>query len=144
MFVKRHRGAWYFLGHKPNTTVRFRVKTADGAPLYAEAETPIADGYAGESFGKSFYSEVRAFARMRDGIVQTKELPAPVGRKRRISFADLADATVTVYPDPRSLEDGHFGLHSAITRDRPVSYELDRRRGAATVRNFTGTLYAEW
>jgi len=144
VFIKRFRGGWYFVGHKPNTTVRFWVRTADGAPLYAESETPIVGGYAGESFGKSFYSEVRAFVQMRDGIVQTKELPSPVGRERRVSFANLVDACVTVYPEPASLDSGHFELHAAITRDQPVPYELDRRRGAAVVKNFTGTLYAAW
>lgn len=144
LFIKRWRGAWCFVGHKPNTTVRFQVRTADGAPLYAESETPIVEGYAGEAFGKSFYSEVRAFVQVADGIVETKELPKPIGRKRRISFAGLADATVTVYPEPASLADGSFALHAAVTRDKPVPFEPDLRRGAAIVRGFTGTLYAEW
>jgi len=144
LFLKRHRGGWLFVGHKPNTTVRFWVKTDDGAPLYAESETPIVGGHAGEAFGKSFYSEVRAFVRMQDGIVQTKELPAPIGRQRRLSFADLVDATLTLYPEPASLENGHFELHAAITRDQPVAYEADRGRGAAIVTHFTGTLYAAW
>jgi RNA polymerase sigma factor (sigma-70 family) len=67
VFVKRWRGAWVFLGHKPNTTARFWVRTADGAPVYAECETPVVHGYAGESFGKTFYSEVRAFVKMAVG-----------------------------------------------------------------------------
>jgi hypothetical protein len=144
VFVKRRRGGWFFVGHKPNTTAAFWVRTDDGAPLYAECETPIVRGYAGECFGKSFYNEVRAFVEMADGVVQTKELPVPVGLSRRVSYAGLVDATVVVYPDPAAIERGSFELHASIIRDKPVPHTLDRERGAAVVEGVTGTLYAAW
>jgi hypothetical protein len=141
VFVKRWRGAWAYLGHKPDTTTRFWVKTVDGAPVYAERETPIVDGYAGESFGKTFYSEVRAFVEMADGVVAYKELPVPLGKHRHFCLSGLVDATVTLYPDPLALQAGSFDVQAQIRDDKTVPHEVDTARGSARVEGHTGELY---
>ncbi|MFP4057723.1 MAG: hypothetical protein ACLF0G_12725 [Candidatus Brocadiia bacterium] len=144
VFVKRHRGAWCFVGHKPDTTVRFWTRTEDGAPLFAESETPIVDGRAGQCFPKSFASEVRAFARMTDGVVRTKEMPPPVGRARRVAYSGLVNADLVLYPPPGALASGQFELHATPTGDAPVAFEATEEGHRAVVRGFTGTLYATW
>ena len=144
VFIKRRRGAWVFVGHKPDTSVQFRVKTPDGAPLYAEAETPIIDGYAAECFAKTINSEVRAFVKMKDGVVRHKEMPVPIGRTRHFSLAGLDDATVTIYPDPDALEAGTFEATAVIKGDESLPRRTDAGRGAVTIENHTGTLYVVW
>ncbi len=144
VFIKRHRGAWYFVGHKANTSARLWIRTEDGAPCFGECETPIAGGYAGECFGKSFHNEVRAFVTMRDGIVRTKTLPTPIGRRAHFSLANLVDADVAIYPEPEALADGDLDLQPVIAGDAPVPHDVDAERGRAVVRRFTGTLYVLW
>jgi len=142
VFIKRHRGAWYFVGHKPNTTAHFFVKTADGAPVWAESETRIRDGYAAESFGKSFYSEVRAFVKMRDGIVAVKELSVPIGRARHLCISGLTDAAVTIYPDPAALAAGRVRIHPQLYVEQTVPYTV--RGEAIVVEGYSGSLYVTW
>jgi len=144
VFIKRRRGAWVFTGHKPDTSVRFGVKTPHGAPLYAEAETPIVNGYAGECFGKTIHSEVRAFVRMGDGVVRHKEMPVPIGRSRHFSLAGLDRATVTICPDPEALAAGTLEATAVINGDQPLPLTLDGGRGTVTIENHTGTLYVVW
>jgi hypothetical protein len=142
-FVKRRQGAWVVVGHKPNTSVRFWARFPDGAPAYAENETPIVGGYAGESFGKTFVNEVRAFVRMDDGIVHMKEMPVPIGYRRHFCISNLRKATVTVYPDPRWLR-SKFRVRAAIGAAADVPHSVDAARGAVTVPNHTGALYVAW
>ena len=144
VFIKRARGAWFFVGHKPDTSVRFWVRTADGAPAYAEHETPMVDGYAGECFGKTFHNEVRAFVKMPDGVVRCKEIAAAIGKRRHFSLENLRDATVTLYAEPRAIEKGTLEITSIIKGEDPVPCEVCGDRGAVVVRNYTGTLYVTW
>lgn len=144
VFVKRHDGAWFFTGHKPDTSVRFQIRTADGAPCYMEAETPILDGYGGETFSKTFHHEVRAFVRMADGTVRSKAMPVPVGRQQHFSLEGLVHADVTLYPSPAAVRDGSVDLKPIIAGDTPVPCQTDLKRGTLHVSNFTGTLYVCW
>ncbi|MFW6154724.1 MAG: hypothetical protein ACOC95_05860 [Planctomycetota bacterium] len=144
VFIKRWKGAWVFVGHKPNTTARLWVKTADGAPVFPESETPLRDGYAGDCFGKTLNAEVRCFVKMRDGIVQAKEMPTLAHGRRQLSLANLDHATVTIYPDPVALTDGSLKLTSVITSDDLVPCTVDKERGCVTVKDHTGMLYVAW
>ncbi len=144
IFIKRWKGAWVFLGHKPNTTARLWIKTDDGAPMFADAETPIVDGYAGECFAKSINSEVRAFVKMADGVVQTKEMASLAHGRRQLSLANLNNATVTMYPDPVALTDGSLKITSMITSDEYLPYEVDPARGCVILRDYTGVLFIAW
>jgi hypothetical protein len=149
LFVKRRKGAFIFTGNKPNTTVVVRVKTADGAPVYAESETRIKDGYALDSFGKTFHSEVRVFVKQDDGVIYVKELaPRRIeGFSRHFSVANLMEADVTVYPDPMSLRNGRLRINSLIAGfvdGEKVDYETDTARSCILVRNYTGALYVTW
>jgi len=144
LFIKRWKGAWMFVGHKPNTSAKFWVRTADGAPIFPESETPIVDGYAGECFAKSINAEVRCFVKMGDGVVQAKEMPHLVHGRRQLSLAGLDNATVTIYPDPIALADGSLKVTRVITSEDYVDYDTDEARGCITVRDYTGVLYIAW
>jgi hypothetical protein len=144
LFIKRTGGAWVFVGHKPDTSVRFFVRTPHGAPAYEEQETPLVGGYAGESFGKTFCRPVRAFVdQMPDGVVTVKRLPPPLGRRAHFSITGLRRATVTLYPDPEALAEGAVRVQPKLRAGR-VPYEIDRRQGTVRVRHITGALYISW
>ncbi|MCE9612821.1 MAG: hypothetical protein K8T26_01005 [Lentisphaerae bacterium] len=144
LIIKRHRGAWFFVGHKPNTSVRFAVRTPDGAPVYAESETPIRAGFAGESFHKTIYTEVRAFVQMPDGTVSSKELGRPIGKQRHFCIGGLVSARVVIYPDPQALTSGSLHVSRLIAGEESVPYRVDARRQAVTVSRYTGDLYVSW
>jgi hypothetical protein len=144
VFVKRHDGAWFFTGHKPDTSVRFQIRTPEGAPCYMEAETPIIDGAGSESFAKTFHSEVRAFVRMAKGTVRAKAMPVPVGRQQHFSLEGLVDADVTLYPSPNAVKAGTVTLSSIIAGETPVPSETDVAEGTLNVTNYTGTLFVCW
>ena len=144
IFIRRTGGAWVFVGHKPDTSVRFFVRTSQGAPAYEEQETPIIGGYAGESFGKTFCRPARAFIdRMTDGVVAVKLLPVPLGRRAHFSITGLRGATVTLYPDPEALAKRAVRVQPRLCAGR-VPHKIDRREGTIRVRNVTGALYISW
>ncbi len=145
LFIKRTRGAWVFVGHKPDTSVRFFVRTPQGAPAYEEQETPIIGGFAGESFGKTFCRAARVFIdRMTDGVVAVKLLPLPLGRRAHFSVTGLRGATVTLYPDPEALAEGTVRVQPRLRAGRSPGRQIDRREGTIRVRNVTGSLYISW
>jgi hypothetical protein len=144
LFIKRTAGAWVFVGHKPDTSVRFFVRFRQGAPLYEERETPIIDGYAAESFAKSFCQPVRAFVDgMPSGVVSVKRLKVPMGRRVHFSITGLRHANVTIYPDSQALAKGPIEVRPLLRQGR-VKHTLDRRQGAVRVNNYTGSLYVSW
>jgi hypothetical protein len=144
LVVKRRKGAWHVVGHKPNTSVRLWVRAPDGAPVYAESETPIRDGYAGESFHKTINSEVRAFVTMADGIVSCKELAVPLGRRRHLCFGGLREADVVLYPDPDALAGGSVWLCGIIAGEKAVPFRRWAGGRAIRVSGYTGELYLSW
>ena len=148
LFVKRHRGAWYFVGSKPNTTVHARVRTGDGAPAFMEYDTPVRDGYGEEHFGKTIYNEVRFFVRMEDGVVRAKNQPVGPGRERCIGLTGCKEATVTIYPDPAALCEGRVTVLPTQNADcdgtPPLAFTEDAARGCLVVENHTGPLFVKW
>ena len=109
-----------------------------------ESETPVVDGFAGESFGKTFHNEVRAFVCMRDGVVKTKAMPVPVGRHQHFSLEGLDGAEVTLFLPPSAVIAESFDLQRVISGDNPVPCCTDKSQGAVHVSDYTGTLYVAW
>ncbi len=142
-FIKRHRGGWYFTGHKPNTSAQLRVRTPLGAPIYEETETSIIDGFAGECFGKSFHQRVHAFVRMADGVVHCKRLSVPLGYRHHFCLSGLIDADVTLCPDPaaRTLEE--VSVQAQLWTE-PVATKRDSIHHTIHVQRHTGALYVRW
>ena len=149
IFIKRRKGAFIFTGNKPNTTVTMRVKTPDGAPVYAESETRIRNGYACDHFGKTFHNEVRVFVKQDEAVIYAKELAARrvEGFIRHFSVANLENAEVTIFPDPVSLTNGKLRINGKIAGwidGEKIEYETDPRRGCVVVKSYTGALYVCW
>jgi hypothetical protein len=142
VFFKRCRGAWHVVGVKRDTSVRFRVRLPDGAPVYEEAETPIVGGMAVDGFGKWFAARIAAFVTMGDGIVRTKRQVVPVGLRYHVSIAGLEGADVTLYADagaaPRDVRVWRE------LRGGDVPHDADDARGTIRVSGYTGTLYVSW
>ena len=152
LFIKRHKGAWYFVGSKPDTSVHARIRTPDGAPAFTEYNTPVIDGYGEEHFGKTIYNEVRFFVRMGDGTVKVHALAHSPGQERCLALQGCQDATVTIYPDPEALRDGRVmvlesqwtdcGLEGASIP--MVPHRRDDERGCLIVENHTGPIFVKW
>ena len=56
----------------------------------------------------------------------------------------IIEATVTIYPEPSSLDDGSFDINAVIGDQTTVPYDIDRDRRCARVTGFTGTLFILW
>lgn len=125
VFVKRHGNAFYFAGHKPDATSKLRVSSPFGAPVFGESETLVRDGLGEEFFGKSLYSEVRAFVRMREGVVRCKEMPTEAGFTRNMVISGLKNAGLTVFPSKKAVAsrkvDAKIGRHHGV--DAEFSYD---------------------
>lgn len=143
VFIKRHANGWYVVGHKPDTSARFWLRTPDGAPAYEECETRIVDGRAGETFGKTFHKLVRAFVKMDDGIVRVKRLTVPVGYRYHCSISDLVDADVTIYPNLEARPIEEVDVQKHLWTD-PVECKRDAEQGVIRVRHYTGALFIKW
>lgn len=144
LFIKRRDGAFYFVGHATDTTVRTHVRTPFGAPVYAESETAMRDGYAVRSFGKSVYNEVRTFVECTDGTVHCKEMPPPIGKTRHVCISNLADASVIFFPGRNAIESGSLVVRSVIAGKTVVAAEVDAADGCVRLKGCTGALYFEW
>ena len=140
LFIKRYDNAFYFTGHKPDTTVQMSIKTPYGAPIYNESQTHIKDGYALDNFGRSFYNEVRAFVKMNDGIVSCKELPVPTGMQRHISISGLKDADLIIFPAIAS----RLVLRETIYAKSEIPYLMKSDNHSYTLKNYSGVLYISW
>ncbi len=149
LFLKRHRGAFYLVGAKPDTTVHARLRCPDGAPAFTEYDTPVVEGYAVEHFGKTVYNEIRCFVRCDDGVVKVKALPFGPQHERCYAISGLVDATVTFYPDPRAAAEGRVLVQpeqwSDTLDDAPtVPFRYDPRRGCLVIDRHTGPLVVKW
>jgi len=143
LFIKRNRNAWYFVGHKRDTSVRFAVAGPDGAPAYEQCETRIRNGLALESFGKSFHKMTRVFVRMPDGVVSVKRLTVPSGKHAHFCIAGLVDADVTLYPDTSATPLEQVRVRSSL-RHGDLHVATDPVRQTLKLRGYTGALYVCW
>ncbi|NRA39190.1 MAG: hypothetical protein HRU15_13680 [Planctomycetes bacterium] len=144
IFIKRHKGAFVFTGHKPNTTTGMWFKTPHGAPIFPNNETEIRGNYAGERFGKTIYNEVRAFVSMADGVVTYTELPIPKGYERHMCIGNLQQSDVKLFIHPDKLADRHYTITNKIKGDVVVEHSVDLSTGSIDVKNHTGAIYLMW
>lgn len=154
LFLKRCRGAWYFVGSKPDTSVHALVRTPFGAPVFTEYDTPLRDGYAEEHFGKTLYNEVRFFVKQDSGVVKVKSLSFGPMHQRCLHLSGCRHAKVTIFPDPPALRAGKVLVLSrrwgdleppGQSPDSPqVPCRADLESGSLVVDDFTGELFVKW
>lgn len=140
LFIKRHDNAFYFTGHKPDTTVTTSIKTPYGAPLYNESQTIIKDGYAFDNFGTSFYNEVRVFVKMEDGIVSSKELPVPKDLQRHLSISGLKNADLIFFPTIGAK----LFLKKNIYDNNTIPNLIESRDNSFSLKQYSGIIYISW
>ena len=126
-FIKRHDNAFYFSGHKPDSTSRLWASTPFGAPLFSESETLVKNGQAADSFGKSFYNEVRAFARMQNGVVKCKEMPSELGFSRHVALTGVKGAEILFFPSRKAFAERKAQALDHHWCGKPVHFEWDEK-----------------
>ena len=122
-FIKRFDNAFYFTGHKPDSSSRLLVSSPFGAPIFSESETILRDGLAEDSFGKSFYNEVRAFVRMPDGVVKCKEMPPDVGFSRHMVLSGLKNPNLLFFPSLKAFNLRRINARNSIYGGAPIKFE---------------------
>ena len=104
LVVSRHRGAFFFSGYVPNTTVRQHLRFPQGAPILLGLETMIENGCSTYSMPRAWRRECRVFVEQeQDGEISCRERHSGmVGVKRRMWLGGLNNATVRFYHEPGS------------------------------------------
>ncbi|MEM6458831.1 MAG: hypothetical protein AAF710_05505 [Planctomycetota bacterium] len=156
LFIKRHRGAFYFAGSKPDTSSGFRVRTGDGAPLFTGLTTPVRRGFACDSSSKTIYREARVFVTpsdtARDRRYTVRNHSFGLNQSRALAVEGLDDDRIVVYPDPAALREGRVSLTDAPYADRGLSpseltgvnlpHRIDGER--VVIDRHTGPLFIKW
>lgn len=106
--IARSNNAYFFSGYQPNSTVGYRLKAPQGAPLLLGLDTKLENGYASYMMPIAWHRECRVFVDQQEGIVSYKILHSgELGVTERYEVGGLENATVRIYPpdgvDPKQI-----------------------------------------
>ncbi|MGK6350893.1 hypothetical protein [Parapedobacter sp. DT-150] len=148
--IARSNNAYFFSGYQPNSTVGYRMKTPQGAPLLLGLDTKLEDGYASYTLPTAWHRECRVFVDQQEGIVSYKVLHSgELGVTERYQVSGLENATVRIYP-PDGMDNKHIYTYqdsqypwrkNRIAFEESTGTELGRY---IILKNFTGTLVVSW
>ncbi|HBC89418.1 MAG TPA: hypothetical protein DCZ94_20965 [Lentisphaeria bacterium] len=145
VFIKRFDNAFYFAGHKPDAAVRFKIGTPHGAPVFSETETVIdREGCSLDTFGKTFYNEVRLFVRMKSGKIKAKESPCQIGFKRQTGYHGFKNADIRIFPGKSAIGTRELAVFSKFWEQEKVKPKYNQKEKCFEIRNYTGDLHVTW
>ncbi len=145
VFIKRFDNAFYFAGHKPDAAVRFKINTPHGAPVFSETETVIdKEECALDTFGKTFYNEVRLFVKMKEGKVHAKESPTQIGFRRQTGYHGFKNADIRIFPGKSAVAKRRLDVFSRFWEQERVKLEFNEKEKCFELRNYTGELHITW
>ncbi|MEM1213153.1 MAG: hypothetical protein AAGI68_12755 [Planctomycetota bacterium] len=150
VFIKRHRGAWFFVGSKPDTTARLMCRTPDGAPLFTGLDTVVRDGLAVDSFSKTLNHEVRFFVQAQNGKYRAATESFGLHQSAAYSAHGFHHDTVVCYPDPDALRDGRVLVLARHLDDKrpdgsPVAQLPHRVEGdRIVIEDHSGSVFLKW
>lgn len=147
--ISRNRGAMWFSGHQPDTTVQMQLGTCDGVPLLVGCDAELCDGVGHYRFPLAYTYECRVLVEQKEGVVRCREFPSVmVGVSRRLRLDGLENATV------RILLDDDRSMKPALAVNAPYPYVTgpfadttleDCFVGRCLVaRNITGWMLISW
>ncbi|TLS53649.1 hypothetical protein FE782_05090 [Paenibacillus antri] len=147
LFLKRRDNAWFLVGCKKDSSVRFRLAFPDGEPLVIGQTTVAGRGGAEYALDRTFHDECRVFAAQdRPSQAWCRELsPVPTRAKhsvRHFAVGGLDDATLTVYPPIEALDAGRVELNRDFPEGEAVPFERKGNRIVAT--GVSGTVSVTW
>lgn len=149
MTVSRSNNGFFFSGYVPNTTVKHRLKFAQGAPVLNGFDTRLENGYSTYSLPTAWHRECRVFVDQPEGIVSSKEVHSgEKGISRRLRITGLNNATVRVYPDEEVTEEMFRVYLNAGYPYKTGHYAFkpgDPKQGKHfVIENVTGNLIVSW
>lgn len=100
LMVHRHKGAFFFSGYVPDTTVDMKLSFPLGAPLLLGSEARLEEGGSSYRMPRAWHAECRVFVRQTaEAAISCREVaPVDFDKRRRIRVTGLQDAVVTVFP----------------------------------------------
>jgi len=100
--ISRHRNAYYFAGHSPDSTVDQHFRLPQGAPIFFGSDTWLEDGASTWRLPKAWRHECRVFVEQgENGLLSCAEEASEMhGIKHRRRVRGLRGATVRFYPEP--------------------------------------------
>lgn len=80
--VHRHNNGHYLSSYSPSVTVKTKLKTPLGAPIFNNCDTKLENGCSTYHFAKAERKEIRVFAEQTDGIIICRDDP-PISMNNR-------------------------------------------------------------
>lgn len=121
--VHRNDNAFIWSAFLASTTVKTKLKTPFGAPVFDGYDTVLEDGYATYHFAKWEHKECRVFVEQPEGIVSCYEqTPLSVYVRRRVCVSGLKNATVRFFSEENCKEETDIKLNTI----RPYSQNSDK------------------
>ncbi|HEX7757706.1 MAG TPA: hypothetical protein VF421_20315 [Niabella sp.] len=147
--ISRSANAFIFSGYNPNSTVKERLKFAQGAPLLLGLETILEHGFSSYILPTSWNRTCRIFVEQQEGMISHKELHS--GERdidKRYQVSGLKSATVRVYADPGIGEaQFHAYVNSAYPWQKgkyPFRQQQDQYGTYFLIEQVTGDLVVSW
>ncbi len=148
--IARSNNAYFFSGYQPNSTVGYRLKAPQGAPLLLGMDTKIEEGYASYTLPTAWHRECRVFIEQPDGIVSYKVLHSgELGVTERYEIGGLEKATVRIYP-PDGVDREQIRVYQNSQypwRQNRIDFEesIDTALGRhILLKDFTGKMVVSW
>lgn len=147
--ISRSANAFIFSGYNPNSTVKERLKFAQGAPLLLGLETILEHGFSSYIMPTSWNRTCRIFIEQQEGMISHKELHSGErGIDKRYQVSGLKSATVRVYADPGIGEaQFHAYVNSAYPWQKgkyPFRQQQDQYGTYFLIEQVTGDLVVSW
>jgi len=148
--IARSDNAYFFSGYQPNSTVGYRLKAPQGAPLLLGLDTKLENGYASYRLPTAWHRECRVFIDQQEGIVSYKVLHSgELGVTERYEVGGLEKATVRIYPPDgvnseriRVYQNGQYPWRTGrVDFEESTDTALGRH---IFLKDFTGTLVVSW
>ncbi len=144
--VHRNDNAFIYSAFLASTTVKTKLKTMFGAPVFDGYDTKLENGYATYNFPKWEHKECRVFVEQNEGIVSCYEqVPGSVFFRRRVCVSGLKNATVRFFSEENCKDETDIKLNTIrpyCENSDDFEWELIKKDHLTyyEVRNVTGEL----
>lgn len=150
--ISRHRNAFFFAGHSPDTTVDQQLRLPQGAPIFFGGDTWLTGGHSTWRMPKAWRQECRVFVEQTiDGKVSCERVASIMhGISHRYRMRGLQDATVRFCPVPGTearvtfLRDPEAEPHYHVGDFRLPKLEHGPAGAVLTVEGISGDLLISW
>jgi hypothetical protein len=159
LFAARSRGSYFFNGHSPDTTVDIQLRFPEGAPIFCERQTFVANSTATYHLDRTSNFECQAFLQQTaESLVSHKEGSTTPETSRNFTLHGLIDGTLTLYiPEearnakrlkvkkilPYTIQDPTAALpkpKNKADQERDLKWKVDPITGGIVVEKVSGSV----